>query len=53
LDVCGAVRALRPVVIARNVSKCSKNPRGLEIIAASVSVLRTVAQNDAISTIDY
>lgn len=48
----GMVRALRPAVIARKVSHCSKNPRGAEAFAASVSVLRTVAQTGVASTID-
>lgn len=36
-----AERALRPAVIARKVSQCSKNSRGAEAFAAFTSVLRT------------
>jgi hypothetical protein len=39
-------------LIARNVSHCSKNLRGAEALAASVSVLRTVAQTGVASTSD-
>jgi transposase len=39
-----AERALRPAVIARKVSQCSKNERGAEAYAAFVSVLRTLAK---------
>jgi hypothetical protein len=45
-------RALRPTVIARKVPHCSKNPRGAEAFATSVSVLRTEAQTGVASTID-
>lgn len=48
----GVVRALRPAVIARKTSQCSKNPRGAEAFAAFVSVLRTVVQTGVASTID-
>jgi hypothetical protein len=46
------VRGLRSTVIARKVSQCSKNPRGAEDFAASVGVLRAVAQTGVASTID-
>jgi len=36
-----AERALRPAVIARKVSHCSKNQRGAEAFAAFTSVART------------
>jgi len=39
-----AERALRPAVIARKVSHCSKNERGAVAYAAFVSVLRTLAK---------
>lgn len=37
-----AERALRPAVIARKVSQCSKNERGAEAFGAFTSVVRTV-----------
>ena len=40
-----AERALRPAVIARKVSQCSKNTQGAEAFAAFTSVLRTLARN--------
>jgi hypothetical protein len=40
-----AERALRPAVIARKVSHCSKNERGAGAYAAFVSVLRTLAKS--------
>jgi len=48
-----AERALRPAVIARKVSHCSKNPRGAEAFAAFVSVIQTAAQSGAQSTVAY
>ena len=39
-----AARALRPAVIARKVSQCSKNERGAETFAAFASVTRTIRQ---------
>lgn len=42
-----AERALRPAVIARKVSQCSKTPRGAETFAAFTSVLRTLAKTHA------
>jgi transposase len=39
-----AERALRPAVIARKVSQCSKNARGAETFAAFASVMRTIRQ---------
>ncbi|MFQ6031014.1 MAG: IS66 family transposase [Dehalococcoidia bacterium] len=38
-----AERALRPAVIARKVSHCSKNTRGADTFSAFTSVLRTLA----------
>jgi transposase len=48
-----AERALRPAVIARKVSHCSKNQRGAEAFAAFVSVIQTATQAGAPSTIAY
>lgn len=48
-----AERALRPAVIARKVSQCSKNQRGANAFAAFVSVLQTATQAGASSTIAY
>ena len=39
-----AERALRPAVIARKVSQCSKNQRGAEAFAAFTTVIRTMAK---------
>ncbi len=39
-----AERALRPAVIARKVSQCSKNQRGADAFAAFASVIRTLDQ---------
>jgi transposase len=39
-----AERALRPAVIARKLSQCSKNSRGAETFAAFASVTRTLAR---------
>ena len=39
-----AERALRPAVIARKVSQCSKNDRGAETFAAFVSLCQTLRQ---------
>lgn len=39
-----AERALRPAVIARKVSQCSKNERGAATFAAFTSVTRTIRQ---------
>ena len=48
-----AARALRPAVIARKVSHCSKNQRGAGAFAAFVSVIQTATQSGAQSTIGY
>ena len=48
-----AERALRPAVIGRKVSQCSKTPRGAEAYAAFASVLQTAAQRGVSSTIRY
>jgi len=40
-----AERALRPAVIARKVSHCSKNTQGAEAFAAFTSVIRTLARS--------
>ncbi len=37
-------RVLRPAVIARKVSQCSKNTRGAQVFAAFTSVVRTLAR---------
>lgn len=42
-----AERALRPAVIARKVSQCSKNDRGAEAYAAFKSVIRTLKKKGA------
>jgi hypothetical protein len=47
-----AERALRPAVIARKVSQCSKNGRGAHAFAAFTSVVRTLAKNGAVSLVD-
>src|SRR5712692_11138213 len=39
-----AERALRPAVIARKVSQCSKTARGADAFAAFTSVVRTLAK---------
>src|ERR1035437_5154946 len=39
-----AERALRPAVIARKVSQCSKTQRGAEACAAFTTVIRTIAK---------
>jgi hypothetical protein len=48
-----AERALRPAVIARKVSQCSKNQRGADAFAAFVSVIQTATQSGVSSTIAY
>jgi hypothetical protein len=40
-----AERALRPAVIARKVSHCSKNAHGADAFSAFASVLRTLGRN--------
>ena len=40
-----AERALRPAVIARKVSHCSKNAEGADAFATFTSVLRTLGRN--------
>jgi transposase len=42
-----AERALRPAVIARKVSHCSKNERGAHAFAAFTSVVRTAVKQGA------
>ena len=44
-----AERALRPAVIARKVSHCSKNERGAEAFAAFTSVIRTMMKKSGAS----
>ena len=44
-----AGRALRPAVIARKVSHCSKNERGAEAFAAFTSVIRTMMKKSGAS----
>lgn len=48
-----AERALRPAVIARKVSQCSKNQRGADTFAAFASVIQTATQAGAQSAIAY
>jgi hypothetical protein len=47
-----AVRALRPAVIARQVSPCSKHTRGAEAFAAFTRVLRTLMNTGVGSVVD-
>src|SRR5262249_32070510 len=47
-----AERALRPAVIARKVSQCSKNTRGAQTFAAFTSVVRTLAKTGAESIVE-
>jgi transposase len=42
-----AERALRPAVIARKVSQCSKNDRGASAFAVFTSVIRTLMKTEA------
>ena len=46
-----AERALRPAVIARKVSHCSKNERGAEAFAAFTSVIRTMIKKSGASAV--
>ena len=46
-----AERALRPAVIARKVSQCSKNERGAEAFAAFTSVIRTMMKKSGASAV--
>jgi hypothetical protein len=47
-----AERALRPAVIARKVSQCSKNTRGAQAFAAFTSVIRTLARTGTDSLVE-
>jgi hypothetical protein len=47
-----AERALRPAVIARKVSHCSKNERGAEAFAAFTSVARTTVKKGVATVTD-
>ena len=47
-----AERALRPAVIARKVSHCSKNERGAEAFAAFTSVARTAVKTGVATVTD-
>lgn len=47
-----AERALRPAVIARKVSQCSKNQRGAEAFAAFTSVARTTLKKGIATVTD-
>jgi transposase len=47
-----AERALRPAVIARKVSQCSKNGRGAHTLAAFTSVVRTLTQQGIDSLVE-
>lgn len=47
-----AERALRPAVIARKVSQCSKNARGAQTFAAFTSVVRTLARTGTDSIVE-
>src|SRR6266849_6312178 len=45
-------RALRPAVVARKVSQCSKTARGADAFAAFTSVVRTLAKTSADSMVE-
>ena len=45
-------RALRPAVIARTVSQCSKNDAGAHAFAAFTSVVRTLAKQGVASMVE-
>jgi hypothetical protein len=45
-------RALRPAVIARKVSHCSKNGAGAHALAAFTSVVRTLAKQSVDSLVE-
>jgi hypothetical protein len=45
-------RALRPAVIARKVSQCSKNGRGAHAFEVFTSVVRTLAKNGTTSLVE-
>jgi transposase len=47
-----AERALRPAVIARKISHCSKNDRGAQAFAAFTSVVRTLAKHRVDSLVE-
>jgi transposase len=47
-----AERALRPAVIARKVSQCSKNGRGASAFVAFTSVIRTLLKTETASVVD-
>jgi transposase len=47
-----AERALRPAVIARKVSQCSKNGRGASAFVAFTSVIRTLLKTGTASVLD-
>jgi transposase len=47
-----AERALRPAVIARKVSQCSKTARGAQTFAAFTSVVRTLARTGTDSIVE-
>ena len=47
-----AERALRPAVIARKVSQCSKNDAGAHAFAAFTSVVRTLAKQGVASMVE-
>ena len=47
-----AERALRPAVIARKVSQCSKNEPGAYAFSAFTSVLRTLARKEELSMVE-
>jgi hypothetical protein len=47
-----AERALRPAVIARKVSQCSKNDRGAGAFAVFTSIIRTLMNTDTPSVVE-
>jgi hypothetical protein len=47
-----AERALRPAVIARKVSQCSKNDRGEGALAVFTSVIRTLMKTQPCAVVE-
>lgn len=47
-----AERALRPAVVARKVSQCSKNNGGAGAFAVFTSVIRTLMHTQAVTVVD-
>lgn len=47
-----AARALRPAVVARTVSQCSKNARGARALVAFTRVIRTLRHTQTVTIVD-